>query len=163
MHNEETNQSIETFCERQGFVFHGRGRGRYGIYPYWTWQDSIEYMPQTGHLKITARCGTYTGTVESVEHFLALLKAMQIDPAEINNPEQAHKNSYLKMERKMELANRIASRIRLRYGFRPEKCLHMAMQGDWWHATNHLSQMTLKLVDRAAEAVIRDVESNKIM
>lgn len=63
----------------------------------------------------------------------------------------------------MELANRIASRIRLRYGFRPEKCLHMAMQGDWWHATNHLSQMTSKLVDRAAEAVIRDIESNKIM
>ena len=120
-------------------------------------------MPQTGHLKITARCGTYTGTVESVEHFLALQKAMQIDPAEINNPEQAHKNSHLRMERKMELANRIASRIKLRYGFRPEKCLHMAMQGDWWHATNHLSQMTLKLADRAAEAVIRDIESNKIM
>lgn len=50
----------------------------------------------------------------------------------------------------------------IRYGFRWEKALNMAMQGRWYSEVKRLSQMTNRIVDVAARQVMDDIERGKI-
>lgn len=157
-----TNEEMDRYCEQTGFKFHRNGRGKWGANPYWSFGNLVEYHPATDRCRITAPRGQYTGTVESVKHFRALLAAMQIEPDSIHDAESAAKIRKEKVTRKMELANRIAKRIMIRYGFRWEKALNMAMQGRWYSEVKRLSQMTNRIVDVAARQVMDDIERGKI-
>lgn len=163
MSNTNENEEMDLYCEQTGFEFHCHGRGKWGASPYWSFGNQVEYHPVSGRCRITAPCGQYTGTVESAEHFRALLAAMQISPEGIRNEEQAARTRKEKAARKMELANRIANRIMIRYGFRPEKALHIAMLGQWWSEVTRLSQMTNRIVDEAARQVMDDIEKGIII
>lgn len=157
------NEEMDLYCERSGFEFHSNGRGKWGANPYWSFGNQVEYNPVTNQCKITASLGQYIGMIESVWHFRALLAAMQIEPDSINNAELGTKNRKEKAARKMELAKRIAKRIMIRYGFRWEKALNMAMHGQWWSEVTRLSLLTNRIVDEAARQVMDDIEKGKII
>ncbi len=87
MHNAHIVEDIDGFCERYGFTFHANGRGRWGKDPYWSYANSaadvgsiIEYNPQTYAAIIIVGTNCYTGTVQTVTQFKALLAAMGISP-----------------------------------------------------------------------------------
>lgn len=62
----------------------------------------------------------------------------------------------------MDMANRIAARIQTVYGFRHMKCLHMAMQGEWWGTTNDAEQLAECMTEAYAEQVLADINSGTI-
>ena len=83
-----TNNEIETFCQKHGFLFHEHGSGTFGADRYWTFYKvenndytvfSIEYFPVRGNIKIRKGSNTYQGIVESAAHMMELLAAMRID------------------------------------------------------------------------------------
>lgn len=57
---------------------------------------------------------------------------------------------------------RVARKVEMHYGFRPEKALSMAMQGKWWREITWLSQMTNRLVGEAAHQVMEGIEKGTI-
>lgn len=158
----KTMEDMDLYCEQHGFMFHSNGRGKWGKDPYWVFGNLVEFNPVTGQCVITALLGQYTGTVESVEHFRALLAAMQIEPDSLRDEERAARNKEVKCRRKMELTARVARKIEIHYGFRPEKALAMAVQGQWWSGTTRLSQMTTRLVGEAAQQVFAAIDNNEI-
>lgn len=153
---------VDLYCEQQGFVFHSNGRGKWGKDPYWTFGNLVDFNPVTGNCVISAPLGLYTGIVESVDHLRTLLAAMQIEPDSLLDEERAAQNNEMKTRRKMELTARVARKVEIHYGFRPEKALSMAMQGQWWRETTRLSQMTNRLVGEAARQVMEGIEKGTI-
>lgn len=65
-------------------------------------------------------------------------------------------------EKKMDMANRIAARIQTVYGFRHMKCLHMAMQGEWWATTKNAAELDESMTDTYAEQVLADIKNGTI-
>ena len=91
-HNKTMNNTcstdIEDFCRDRGFLFHKNGSGTWGADRYWTYYKvvnnnrllySIEYFPVRNHVKIRCENNSYSGTLESLVHFVELLKVMRID------------------------------------------------------------------------------------
>ena len=66
------------------------------------------------------------------------------------------------VEHKMDMANRIAARIQTVYGFRHMKCLHMAMQGEWWATTKNAAELDESMTDTYAEQVLADIKNGTI-
>lgn len=171
MAQHDTYESIEAFCERRGFTFHAHGRGKWGAFPYYTFERAeaetqrafkIVHLPHTNTTTIESAQGTFRGTVETVDVLRQLLEAMGIGFDAVDDRAVAHDNAVFKMERKLELAKRIAARIQQVYGFRTEKCVDMAMRGDWWAETCHISQLSNRQVDDFAAQVLADIKSGKI-
>ena len=83
-----TNNEIETFCQKHGFLFHEHGSGTFGADRYWTFYKVldndrtlffIEYFPVRATVRICRSKNTYQGTVESLAHLMELLKVMRIE------------------------------------------------------------------------------------
>lgn len=171
MVQQDTFDSMEGFCERRGFTFHARGSGKWGAFPYYSFERpddetqrafKIAYFPHSATTTIESPRGTFRGTVETVDVLRLLLDAMGISFDAVDDRAVAHDNAVFKLERRMALANRIAARIHQVYGFRREKCVDMAMKGDWWVETRHISQLSNRQVDAFAAQVLDDIKSGKI-
>ena len=162
---------MENFCEQRGFTFHVTGSGRWGAFPFYSFERTgndekesflIAYYPHTEEVKIKSAIGTFTGKVGSVERFERVAEAMGIDVAAINDKEMARKNAEFKMERKMGIANRVASQVQIKYGFRYEKCVSLAQMGDWWNELNNLSQLSNRGVDACVAQVVQMIDEGQI-
>ena len=79
---------VEDFCRDRGFLFHKNGSGTWGADRYWTYSKvvnnnrqlySIEYFPVRNHVKIRCENNSFSGTLESLVHFVELLNVMRID------------------------------------------------------------------------------------
>lgn len=92
---------IEVFCQRNGFLFHEHGSGKFGADRYWTYykvvdnirtQFSIEYYPVRGTIRICRGNSTYQGVVESLSHMQELLMVMRIGENELAKlPNHVHR------------------------------------------------------------------------
>lgn len=172
-HNKaETEEAdVEYFCEKHGFTFHTGGRGKWGAFPYYSFECpntestngfKMAYCPHSCALSIVSLRGKFEGRIEFVQQLLLLADAMGIDSASISNDVVAHENATFKQNRKAELTNRIAAKIQAQYGFLHEKCLHLAMQSKWWKTTNRLSQLSNRLFESYAAQVMEEIENGEV-
>lgn len=162
MEKDIKKEALEAFCEEHGFEFHASGRGRWAIHPYWSYAG-IDFCPYDLRVRIEGRLGKYEGMVESLKHFMELLKALQIEADKLDRPEQRKLTKKFKMERKMDIANRVAVRIEREYGFRPDKAFDMAIHGEWWTTLTRLSLMSNRIDDELVAEVMADIDSGKII
>lgn len=168
--NREDVQELEDFCHHHGFVFRKGNNGTYRRGTYWSFYKnnekddtafSIEYYPEH-RVKISSRVGAIDVSVWNVSHLLQLLESMKIDVNEVQNKEQSRATSKYKMELRMKIANDLAHRIEEHYGFYYDKCVDMAMQGEWWN-TKSLSALAMLHVPTLAPQIFKDIDDDKIL
>lgn len=171
MESHNNYDSMEGLCESRGFTFHMHGSGKWGAFPFYTFERTndetaqwfkIAHFPHSGVTTIESPHGTFRGVAETTDIFRQLLEAMGISFDAVDDRAVAHDNAVFKMERKMELANRIAARIQQVYGFRTEKCVDIAMKGEWWAKTKYISQLSNRQVDAFADQILADIKSGVI-
>lgn len=165
---------VETFCEKHGFVYHNKGRGRNGFYAYWTFYKvvnndktlfSIEYTPVThcsrNTISINGLCGSFNGVVKSVDHLKKILDVVDIDINDIENKERNKVTALYRFERKLKLANEIGKILDDVKGWRQGKGYEIVLQYDYLEIES-LYELTRTSAQKIADQVLADYDSGKI-
>lgn len=64
---------------------------------------------------------------------------------------------------KNKIAEEIAKRIEEHYGFRWEKCINLAMSGDWYFKKYTSAELQALDIEALTQQTFEDIDSNKLI